>query len=114
LTNVLYQDIESALGQYNGFGAVLPVHQPLYYGTWFGLWLIASVALIFLQNWARYLFLWLYALDVVLLLFSGFTVQGPVENSLTQLIAVLDGAILAMAYFSPLAEYFKQPVKFKE
>lgn len=108
LANSLYQEIEGALNQYSGFGAALPIHHPLYYGTWFGLWLITSAALIFFQNWARYLLLLLYVLDIVLLPFSGFTVQGPVENSLVQLTAVLDGAILAMAYFSPLAERFKR------
>lgn len=110
LANALYQEIQSTLGHYNGFGAALPVNHPLYYGTWFGLWLIASVSLMLFQNWARHLFLWLYAFAVVLMPFSGFTVQGPVENLLSQLIAVLDGAILAMAFFSPLAEHFRRTV----
>ena len=105
--NTLYRDIENRLGQYDGFGAVLPVHHPLYYGTWFGSWLVASLGLIFFQNWARHFFLFLYVLGIALTPLGGFSVQGPLENVFGQMTAVLDGAILAMAYLSPLADGFK-------
>lgn len=105
--NPLYLEIEDGLRQYAGLGALLPVHHPLYFGTWFGLWLIASLGLFFFQNWARHLFLALYVLSTVLILFSGFSGQGAWENVLSQLTTVMDGAILAMAYLSPLSEAFK-------
>ncbi len=109
--NELYRDIAFRLGEYNGFGALLPVHHPLYYGVWFGLWLIASIGLFFFQNWARYLFLCLYVLVIVLAPFSGFSVKGPLEGFFSELITVLDGAILAMAFLSPLAAGFaKSPI----
>jgi hypothetical protein len=104
--NSTYLEIQYRLGRYNGFGAFLPVHHPLYYGTWFGLSLLASIGVFFFQNWGRHLLLSLYALGVLLSLLSGFSVQGPVENFLGQLTVVLDGAVLAMAYFSPLAKHF--------
>jgi len=107
LANPLYLEIERGVRQYAGLGALLPVHHPLYSGTWFGLWLVASLGLFFFQNWARHLFLTLYVLCIVLVPFSGFSGQGALESFLGELTTVLDGAILAMAYLSPLADGFK-------
>jgi len=107
--NDLYREIASRLGQYDGFGAILPVHHPLYYGPWFAFWLSASIGLFFFQNWARYLFLFLHVVGLVLVLVGGFSVRGPLENFFGALTAVLDGAILAMAYLSPLAAGFAKP-----
>ncbi len=107
LANPLYLEIEQRAGEYAGFGALLPVHHPLYYGTWLGLWLIASVGLFFFQNWARHLFLILYVVGTLLIPLSGFSAQGPMENFFGQIATVLDGAILALAYLSPLAQNFQ-------
>ncbi len=107
LANPLYLEIEQQVGQYAGLGALLPVHHPFYYGTWFSLWLIASLGLFFFQNWARHLFLFLYVLGTLLTLVSGFSAQGPMENFFGGISTVLDGAILAMAYLSPLADGFR-------
>jgi hypothetical protein len=104
--NDLYRDVASRLGQYDGLGALLPIHHPLYYVPWFTFWLIASIGLFFFQNWARYLFLFLYVLSLALAPFSGFSVKGPLESFFGEITAVLDGAILAMAYLSPLSAAF--------
>jgi hypothetical protein len=106
LANDLYRDIASRLGQYDGYGAFLPVHHPLYYWPWFGFWLIASIGLFFFQNWAKNLFLFLNVLGLVLAPLGGFSVRGPLASLLAELTTVLDGAILALAYLSPLAAAF--------
>lgn len=100
-------DAEYRLAELSGFGAVLPVESPLYYGAWFALWLIAALALLFFQNWARHLYLTLSVLGLVLAPFSGFVVQAPLDTLLGNAALIMDGAILAMAYLSPLAQNFQ-------
>jgi hypothetical protein len=101
-------DDQYRLAEYNGYGAVLPVHHALYYGTWFGLWLIAALGLYFFQNWARHLFLALSFLNLALAPFSGFAVQAPIDVLFSATVSILDGAILAMAYLLPLSANFKK------
>jgi hypothetical protein len=100
-------DPEYRLAELSGFGAVLPVDHPLYYGTWFVLWLIAALALLFFQNWARHLYLVLSVLELILAPFSGFSVQAPLDSLFGSAALLMDGAILAMAYLSPLAQHFE-------
>lgn len=100
-------DGEYRLAEYHGYGALLPVHHVLYYGTWFGLWIISAIGLFFFQNWARHFFLTLTLLGPVLAPFSGFAVQPPIDVLFSTTNVLLDGAILAMAYLSPLSVAFK-------
>jgi hypothetical protein len=101
-------DFEYKLTQYNGFRAILPVQTPLYYNVWLGLWLIAAFGLVFFQNWARHLFLALTFLGTALAPFNGFSVQPPIDVLFSTTNLLLDGAILAMAYLSPLSACFNQ------
>ena len=95
------------LAEYAGYGAILPVDHALYYGAWFGLWLIAAIGLIFFQNWARHLYLALSLLNPALAPFSGFMVQPPIDALFFATNLLLDGAILAMAYLTPMSDSFK-------
>lgn len=94
------------LTEYSGYGAILPVDHLLYYGTWFGLWLVAALGLFFFQNWARHLYLALSVLNPALAPFSGFVIQPPIDVLFSSTNLLLDGAILAMAYLSPLSAAF--------
>lgn len=102
----LSEDQQSLAGYY-GYGAILPVLDIYYYGSWFGFSLVASVGMFFIQNWARHLFLCLIILDIVLAPVSGFMVQAPLDTAFSSLSQLVDGAILLMAYTSPLSESFK-------
>jgi len=101
-------DAERQLMDYSGYGATLPVEHPLYYGGWFTVWIIAALGLMFFQNWARHLYLALSLLGLALAPFSGFVVQLPLDSLFTGANVLLDGAVLAMAYLSPLADSFKK------
>lgn len=101
-------DVEQRMTEVSGYGAVLPVQHPVYYGLWFGLWLIAALGLLFLKNWARYLYLVLSVLGCVSTIFSGFVVQPPLDTLFSTTNLILDGAILAIAYLSPFAARFKE------
>ena len=96
------------LAEYNGYGAVLPIHHPLFYGAWFCLLLIAALGLYFFQNWARHLFLALSFLNLAFAPFSGFVVLAPLDALFSATVSLLDGVILAMAYLLPLSTNFKQ------
>jgi hypothetical protein len=99
-------DFEKRLADHNGYGADLPVNHFLFYGTWFGLWFISALGLFFFKNWARHLFLALSFLGLAMVPFSGFVVQPPIDTLFSTINLLLDGAILAMTYLSPLSASF--------
>ena len=101
-------EYEQDLVAHGGYGADLPIDDVLFYGTFFGLVLIATLGLYFFQNWARHLFLALSLLDLAITPFSGFIVQPPIDGLFFMINLLLDGAILAMAYLSPLSASFKR------
>jgi hypothetical protein len=100
-------DDEYRLAEYTGYGAILPVNHFLYYSAWFGLWLISALGLFFFQNWARHLYLALSLGTLFAVPFSGFLVAAPIDALFLNANLLLDGVILALAYFTPLAANFK-------
>lgn len=107
-------DAEHRLAKLSGYGAVLPAAQhPIYSGVWFVLWLIAAIGLVFLQDWARHLYLMLSLLASVLILFSGFVVEPSLDALFSSVNLLLDGAILALVYLSPLADSFRETARNK-
>ncbi len=101
-------DLEDRLAGYSGYGAILPIHHPVYSSMWFGLSLLAAIGLMFLQNWARHLYLALSLLGPALAPFSGFVIQPPLDTFFSNANLLLDGAVLAVAYLSPLAASFRK------
>lgn len=99
-------ETEQRMTEVSGYGALLPVQHPIYYGTWFALWVVAAVGLMFIQNWARHLYLALSMLGLALVPFSGFIVQPPLDTLFSNANLLLDGVILGIAYLSPLADSF--------
>lgn len=100
-------DIEYRAASYSGYGSLLPIQHPLYYGTWFALSLIAALGLFLMKNWARHLYLVLSILGLASVPFSGFVIQPPLDTLFSSANQLLDGAVLAMAYLSPLADNFR-------
>lgn len=107
-------DEESRLAEYSGYGAIFPVHNVLYYSVWFGLWFISAFGLFFFVNWARHLYLVLSLISLVAAIFHGFVVHAPIDALLSNANMLLDGAILALAYLTPLSENFKVSSSFSE
>lgn len=104
-------EIEQRVAGYSGHGAVLPVQHPIYYGAWLASWLVAAVGLVMLQNWARHFYLALSLLGLILAPFSGFIIQPPLDTLFSSANLLLDGAVLALAYLSPVADNFKKQGK---
>lgn len=95
---------------YNGYGAVIPSHLFIY-GTVFLLWILSAIGIFFFQNYGRILFLFMYILSILMIPFFGVTVSTPIESFMFSIGDILDIAIIALAYFSPLSGYFKEQQK---
>lgn len=104
----LATDLERQIAAYSGHGAVLPVRHPVYYGSWLLLWLVAASGLVLLHNWARQLYLVLVLLGPVLAPFSGYVIQPPLDSMFSSASLLFDGAVIAIAYLSPVSGSFKK------
>ena len=91
----------------SAYGSLVPMSRVV---TWvlFPLWIMSAVGLFFFQAWGRILFASLYAFTLLLRLFDGAHVLSPVEAFLSELITLTDGAILILAFTSPLDAVFRQ------
>jgi hypothetical protein len=94
--------------RYNAFDNLVgTAGQPLQ--TAFLLGILAScLGLFFIQNWGRYLFLWLIGLLWVGSLLSGMFVLVPAYSFVFIAIQTLNGAILAIAFSPPLGAIFRE------
>ena len=88
-----------------GLGALVPPIPPLWIAN-VCLYLVASIGLLLFHNWARWLFVLLTLASMVFVVVSGMTVLTPFEGLLDLLVGLLDGAILTLAFFSPIASLF--------
>jgi hypothetical protein len=98
----------AALRGKSGYGAMLPGIRELISWIFLPLWLIASVGLFFFQAWARSLFAVLYVVALLLRFIQGVTVSLPVEGFVGEIVSLLDGAILVLAFTEPLDGYFRR------
>jgi hypothetical protein len=69
---------------------------------------VAVVGLLFFWKPARALLLAALALDVLVSPFLGITVQLPLATTLDGISGVLTGMVVALAYFSPVANFFER------
>jgi hypothetical protein len=72
------------------------------------LWLIAAMGLLHFDNWARHLYLGLTVWSLIAAGLYGIRVSSPLEEVVDLVVSLLDGAILAMAYFSRAADLFRK------
>lgn len=67
---------------------------------------LSSIGMLFFYNSARMFFVLLMAISLILTLFSGMMVSIESVAFLGEILSLLDGAILALAYLTPLSEKF--------
>ncbi len=70
------------------------------------LWIAVAVGLWRFNRWARGTFLALTVLSLIMTALGGMDVRLAFEAVLEDAVALIDGVILALAYFSPLKEKF--------
>jgi len=90
----------------DGYAAVIDGGLPLY-----ALLVIARLLILFglltLHPTARMLFLLFTIVSVGLAIFGGYRVIAPIEAPFVYLSILVDGAILALAYYSPASAAFR-------
>lgn len=100
-------DIADALG-WSGFGAVLILPPVVYWAT-VALWIAATIGVYFFIPAARLLYTCLVGLTLFSSLIGGMHVSLPVEAFLLTIATLSDGAVLVLAYWSPLRKQFNDP-----
>lgn len=71
---------------------------------------VIKFALLLFKDWARDANLILSSVGFLIILILGFTILSPFATLFYDLALFIDGAILALSYFSPLKEKFKESV----
>jgi len=72
------------------------------------MWLIAAIGLYFFMWWGRLLLAAAYVLSAIGTLLAGIVIWFPWEVTLFTIAALLDGAVLALAFLPPLSRYFER------
>ena len=84
----------------------------VYFGAFavFSLLLAAAsiIGLLMFKNWGRHLYLAGFFLYIPLYPFMGVTVSSGLSQVFYDLSMIASGSILALIYFSPVAQYFQK------
>ena len=91
----------------DGYGAVIDGGLP-FYVLLVSARLLIMFGLLTFHPVARTLFLFFVVVTVGLSIFRGFSVAAPSEAPFLLLMTLIDGIILALAYYSPASEAFRQ------
>lgn len=74
-------------------------------------WVASSVGMMFFNNLFRALFTLLVVATTIMIPFLGWVVRTPIEEVAVVVLNIVDGILLALAYFSPLAREFNMHIK---
>ncbi len=92
---------------WHNYGSIIPV--PNWFAwVMFCLTLLLSIGLYFYINFARLVYVWMVVLMILISPFMGLSTNTGLQVLFAQLLNVLDGAILAIAYLTNVSERFKQ------
>jgi hypothetical protein len=94
-----------AMMSWGGHGARLAMNHPAL-AVLYLLPFPAFIGLYWFKDWARYLLLGFFAIVLVGSFFFGVSISGPPETFFGDLALLADGAILGLAFLSPLKESF--------
>lgn len=102
-----YLDADTAnLLSYSGYGALIKGNEVFMYVIFIA-WLACSVGLFIFNNLARTLFFALVIITTAITPMFGASVETAGGTLLIDIANIADGAILAMAYLSPVSNEFK-------
>ncbi len=71
-------------------------------------YIVAAIGLFFFTWWGRWLFAACYAVGLVVTIIGGFTVSPALDSAIFLLVTLVDGAILGLAFLSPLSKHFER------
>ena len=92
----------------SGYGAAPFVQHPAFYLSIAAAKLLASVGLLFFAPWSRWLLLAVIAVSLCSVPYSGVTVSAPLDGFIGSLAGLADGIVLALAFWSPIAQGWTQ------
>lgn len=105
---IFWRDISeetySGLG-WRGYGAILPIPYKIWWLISI-LWIATAIGMLTFSKQARVVYLALTLFGLVTALLGGMVAELAIENLFITLTYLTDGAVLALAYFSPLKERF--------
>lgn len=96
---------------WGGYGSIALTQHPLFYLSIGAAKLLSTLGLFLLHSWGRWLLLTTVAISIIMIPFSGMAVAPPLDGFVGSLVALTDGAILALAFFSPIAEIMRKDVR---
>lgn len=92
----------------DGYGAILNWGNPVLYQLPLWGFFIASVGMLFFKNWARYMYLALWAYGWFATMLFGFRVSVPAQGFIGMAIGTIDGALLYLVFLSSLNVEFRK------
>lgn len=102
----LFSQDSLQLMRYGGHGAHIAMNHPIL----FAFYLVpfpAFVGLFYFKNWARHTLLLFLVVALLGSFAFGVSVSGPPETFFGYAASLLDGAIMALAFVSPLSQRFR-------
>jgi hypothetical protein len=104
-----YSDLNiSNLLRCDGYGAIMVFSISALYMLPLWGFLFASLGMLFFQNWGRYLYLTIWVYGWLSTLFFGLRIALPAQGFINMAIGTLDGAIIALAFLSPVRNAFSR------
>lgn len=98
----------SNLLAWGGYGSHSWTQHPFFYLS-IGLGkVVSSIGLLLFLSWGRWLLLAIVVVSVASVPFSGMAITVPLDNLVGSLTGLTDGAILALAFFSPISEAMRK------
>ncbi|MEW6415171.1 MAG: hypothetical protein AB1482_07940 [Pseudomonadota bacterium] len=96
---------------WGGYGSIAFTQHPLFYLSIGAAKLVSTLGLFLFLSWGRWLLLAVVAISIAMVPFSGMAVAPPLDSFVGSLVALTDGAILGLAFFSPIAESMRKDVR---
>lgn len=93
------------LRQYDGYGAIVDGSMSFYWGYLIA-WMASLLGLFFFIKPARSAFVLLVALSIILNILWGIRIYLPYELALHNALLTIDGALIALAFLSPISQKF--------
>jgi hypothetical protein len=107
LSRTFSPEVQSALA-WSGYGGASWVSDPRFFLS-IGIGkLLSSLGLFLFLSWGRWLLLAVVAISLASVPFAGVSAGIPLDNIIGYFLSLTDGAILALAFFSPLAEAMRK------
>jgi len=103
----IFDEERLAIWDSTGFDAKLDF--PTWYSyLWFAFWAVVAYGLFNFFRWSRDALIIGYIVTFFLSPITGTTIQSPISEVVGNLNILLDGIVIGMAYFSPVAKLFNK------